>query len=396
MHDASFLFPNDVHIPWTIMIVLYPYITGLVAGAFVVSALYHVFRQEALKPVSRLALVTSLCFCAFATLPLLLHLHHPERSFQVVITPSVTSAIAGFGFIYSTYMLLLVVEVWLVYRPELVERANSRKGIVGFVYWLLALGVREISQGARAVDDWLIRVLAMVGIPIACILHGYVGFLFGAVKSNPWWSTSLMPVIFLMSAIISGIAAVILLYQFVCWRRGAVPDSNCVLALSRYLWIFLVLAVSLETLEIGQMAYESGGEWHVLSTLLTEHLAVSYGLIQVLIGSVLPFLILLVAMYPRLNSRLVTFLSGVASLLILVQVFAMRWNVVVGGQLFSKSFRGFTEYRVPFGGREGLVASAIVLVLPLLALWAAAKFLPIWQDAACGGERPRDLQGVQE
>jgi Ni/Fe-hydrogenase subunit HybB-like protein len=378
------------------MIVLYPYITGLVAGAFVVSALYHVFRQEALKPVARLALVTSLCFCAFATLPLLLHLHHPERCFQVMITPNVTSAIAGFGFIYSTYMLLLLVEVWLVFRPELVERANSRSGAEGFVYRILALGVREIPEGARAVDDWLIRVLSMAGIPVACVLHGYVGFLFGAVKSNPWWSTPLMPVIFLVSAIVSGVAALILLYQFICWRRRVAPDANCVRALSRYLWVFLVLAVSLETLELGQMAYESGGEWHVLSTLLREHLATSYGLVQVLIGSVCPFLILLVAIYPRLPGRLMMFLSGLASLLVLVQVFAMRWNVVVGGQLFSKSFRGFVDYRVHIGGREGLIATAIVLVLPLLALWAAAKFLPLWQDAESDGELPLKLQGSEQ
>ena len=182
MHDVSFVFPNDVHPPWSIMIVLYPYITGLVAGAFVVSALYHVFQQQALKPVARLALVTSFCFCAFATLPLLLHLHHPERCFQVMITPSITSAIAGFGFIYSTYMLLLVVEVWLVFRPELVERANSHHGLMGYVYRILALGAREISEGARAVDDWLIRAFALAGIPVACVLHGYVGFLFGAIK----------------------------------------------------------------------------------------------------------------------------------------------------------------------------------------------------------------------
>ena len=88
MNETAFVFPNDVYPPWSIMIVLYPYITGLVAGAFVVSALYHVFHRQALKPVARLALVTSLCFCAFATLPLLLHLHHPERCFNVMITPS--------------------------------------------------------------------------------------------------------------------------------------------------------------------------------------------------------------------------------------------------------------------------------------------------------------------
>ncbi|MCP4190053.1 MAG: polysulfide reductase NrfD [Planctomycetaceae bacterium] len=395
MPEANFVFPNDVHPAWSIMIVLYPYITGLVAGAFVVSALYHVFRQEALKPVARLALVTSLCFCAFATVPLLLHLHHPERCFQVMITPSVTSAIAGFGFIYSTYMLLLVVEVWLVYRPELVERAASgRGGLMGIFYRLLALGDREITPRARAIDNWLIGVLAMLGIPIACVLHAYVGFLFGAVKSNPWWSTSLMPVIFLVSAIVSGIAALILLYQFICWRRGVRPDLECVRSLCRYLWIFLVLAVTLETLEVGQMAYESGGEWHILSTLITEHLAISYGLIQVLIGSVAPLLLLLVAIIPRLNGRATTFLSGLASLLVLVQVFAMRWNIVVGGQLFSKSFRGFIHYEVPLGGREGIVAAGTVLALPLLALWFATKIFPVCNET--NETKSPQLQGIQK
>ena len=74
LHTAPFIFPNDAHPAWSIMIVLYPYITGMVAGAFVVSSMYHVFHREALKPVAKLAVVTSLCFCACATLPLLLHL----------------------------------------------------------------------------------------------------------------------------------------------------------------------------------------------------------------------------------------------------------------------------------------------------------------------------------
>ena len=181
MDANSFVFPNDPGIAWSIMIVLYPYITGLVAGAFVVSALYHVFHQEVLKPVAKLALVTSLCFCSCATLPLLLHLHHPERALNIMVTPNGTSAMAGFGFIYSLYMLLLVVEVWLVFRPTIVERANSRIGAAGLVYRILALGARKMTDGSRQVDDWAIRLLAMAGIPIACILHGYVGFLFGAI-----------------------------------------------------------------------------------------------------------------------------------------------------------------------------------------------------------------------
>jgi predicted membrane protein len=381
MPAEPFVFPNDANIPWSIMIVLYPYITGLVAGAFVVSALYHVFHQEVLKPVAKLALVTSLCFCSFATLPLLLHLHRPERALNIMVTPSSTSAMAGFGFIYSLYMLLLVVEVWLVFRPTIAERARSSRGVVGVIYRVLSLGIREITPGARAVDDWIIRALAIAGIPIACVLHGYVGFLFGAIKANPWWSTALMPVIFLVSAIVSGIAALLVLYLFANWRRGQQPDPRCVRALSRYLWVFLIAAVSIEMLELVHMAYEGGGEWHVISALLTERLAVSYGLVQVFIGSLCPFILLLVALVPGVSSRWVSRLSGLAAILVLVQVFAMRWNVVVGGQLFSKSFRGFVEFTVPWGGREGLIAAAVVLLLPLVALWFTSRMLPIWQES---------------
>jgi predicted membrane protein len=378
MGELNFIFPNDAHTPWSIMIVLYPYITGLVAGAFVVSALYHVFHQEVLKPVAKLALVTALCFCTCATLPLLLHLHHPERALNIMITPSLTSAMAGFGAIYNLYMLLLIVEVWLVFRPDIVARAKTTDGLLGKVYRLLSLGDREITEESRAVDERLIRILAIIGIPAACVLHGYVGFLFGAVKANPWWSTALMPVIFLASAVVSGIAALIALYLFLCWRRGVSPDADCVRAMSRYLWISLIVAVSLEMLELVHMAYEAGSEWHVLSTLLTERLAVSYGLVQVLIGSVAPFLLLLLAIRPRLNPRFMYWISGLASLLVLVQVFAMRWNVVMGGQMFSKSFRGFVEFAVPVGGREGLIAAAVVLMLPLFVLWVVTRVLPIW------------------
>ena len=287
---------------------------------------------------------------------------------------------SGFGIIYNAYMLLLIVEVWLVFRPDIVARAKTTVGWMGMAYRLLSLGDREITKESRAVDEWLIRALAIAGIPAACVLHGYVGFLFGAVKANPWWSTALMPVIFLASAIVSGIAALIALYLFFCWRRQVVPDADCVRALSRYLWISLTIAVSLEMLELIHMAYESGAEWHAVSALLTERLAVSYGVVQVLIGSVCPFLLLLLAIRPRLKPRWLTGLSGTASVLILVQVFAMRWNVVVGGQMLSKSFRGFVEYPLHVGGREGLIAAAVILVLPLVALMFASRLLPLWES----------------
>ncbi len=378
MHDASFVFPNDVHVPWSIMIVLYPFITGLVAGAFVVSALYHVFHMQVLKPVAKLALVTALCFCSFATLPLLLHLHHPERALNVMLTPNPMSAMAGFGFIYSLYMLLLIVEVWLIFRPEIVEHSASAKGFRGSILRVLSLGTKQMTRGNRAADEWLIHVLAILGIPAACVLHGYVGFLFGGIKANPWWSTAMLPVIFLISAVVSGIAALLLLYLVLARLRRVSIDASCVAALGKSLWTALVVAVALEVLEVLHHAYEGGSEWHVLRTLIFEKLQLSYVWLQVVIGSVVPLLLLPIAVRLHRFPRVMIFLTAVSSILVILQVFAMRWNVVIGGQMFSKSFRGFVEYVPAWGGREGLIAAIIVLALPLIAVLAAGRTLPLW------------------
>lgn len=383
LHESPFVFPNDAFPAWSIMIVLYPYITGMVAGAFVVSALYHVFKRRELRPVARLAIVTSLCFGACATLPLLLHLHQPFRALNVVATPSPSSAMAGFGFIYSFYMLLLLVEVWLLFRPSIAERARTVPGRMGQVYKVLSLGVLEVTPGAAAIDRRIVGILSVVGIPAACVLHGYVGFLFGAIKANPWWSSSLMPVIFLTSAIVSGVAVLVLLYLFLCGRSGLEPDDDCMRSLAQLLWRFLVLAVCFEAIDLLHVAYEREEEWYVIRELILTKLRFSYLTLQVLVGSVIPLILLPVPAFTRLfDAPFRRSCTGVAAVLVLVQVLAMRWNVVVGGQLFSKSFRGFVDYPVTWWGREGLLAAAIVAAMPLLLLWGISKLLPVWPPAA--------------
>ena len=201
---SEFSFPNDMNIYWSLMIVTYPFITGLIAGAFMASALYHVFGLKELKPVSRFALQVSLAFMICATLPLLFHLGHPERALNVVITPHWHSAMAGFGFIYSFYLIVLSMEIWLSYWDEIVEYANSAKGVRGVFWRIASLGVYETNEEVRKINHRAIYILGLIGLPAACTLHGYVGFIFGSLKSNPWWSTPLMPQVFLLSAMVSG------------------------------------------------------------------------------------------------------------------------------------------------------------------------------------------------
>src|SRR6185369_13563309 len=122
-----FVYPNE-YIYWAIQIVMYPFMTGLVAGAFVLSSLYHVFGVKQLKEIARFSLVFSFALLPCAPLPLLLHLEQPLRSPYVMMTPHFTSAIAAFGIVFMTYGMIVASELWFVYRKHFVETALKLYG----------------------------------------------------------------------------------------------------------------------------------------------------------------------------------------------------------------------------------------------------------------------------
>lgn len=377
---VGYIYPNEGMIEWDLLIVVYPYITGLVAGAFVVSSLYHVFGLTRFKPVARFSLITALAFLLVTPLPLVVHLGRPERALEMFLTPNLTSAMSAFGYIWFFYLLLLATEVWLVFRPDIIRYAAAAEGSRKTIYSLLALGVHDLSEESLAIDRKLIKVLAFIGIPAAFLLHGYVGFIFGAVKANPWWSTPLMPIIFLLSAIVSGIALLIVLYVIVSKIRSTPMDYSCLHFLALWLGGFLSVNVVLEGLEVFTMLYESEESWGLISRLITQQIPASYFGIQFVMGSVLPLLLLgATALFPIVERKR-TALGFLASSLVLVGVFAMRWNVVIGGQLISKSLRGFTSFLPPLFGLNGIAVAVGLLALPFILLALLAHFIPPWLE----------------
>lgn len=376
----GFVYPNDIEVQWNLLIVLYPYVTGLVAGAFIVSSLYHLFGLSKLKPVARLSLVTALAFLLVAPMPLLFHLGRPERAFEIFLTPNLRSAMAGFGYIWLFYLILLFFEVWLVFREDIVRYAKSSAGLKRAIYATLALGVYDVSEASLRVDQKVIKVLAAVGIPGACLLHGYVGFIFGAVKANPWWSTPLMPLIFLVSAIVSGIALLIVIYVVATKVTGRSPDHDCISSLANWLLGFLLMDMTLEGLEIVVRMYEAEESWELIQVLVTRKISLTYFGLQFGLGALIPLLILGTLGALRFRVQIKTALRFLAAVLVLIGVFAMRWNVVIGGQLFSKSLRGFTHYIPSLTGPEGILAAAGLLALPFLIIVLEAYLVPIWHE----------------
>jgi Ni/Fe-hydrogenase subunit HybB-like protein len=383
---TGFAFPNDIHVHWSLMIVMYPYITGFVAGSFIVTALYHVFGRQEFKPIAKLSLAASFCFLLIAALPLQLHLGHPERGPMVMVTPNFTSAMAGFGLLYTTYLVIVALEVWFVWRQDIIESARRSRGFKRGFYAVLALGTYDTSPEAMEVDHKAITVLAGIGLPMACMLHGYVGFIFGAIKANPWWSSPLMPVIFLLSAAVSGIALLTVVYQAVSKLRRVPAEAGLVSSMARWLWFFLILTITLELLEIIMLAYEKSEPWHIISELLTTRLEFSFITVQMIIGGLIPIILLgiVVMMNAYLHERLRNALSVASALLLLLQVFSMRWNVVIGGQLLSKSLRGLrSPYSPELFDREGVLVAIALFITPFVLLFVFDRILPIYK----AGER---------
>lgn len=401
-HRELFTYPNE-YIYWSIQIVMYPFMTGLVAGAFVLSSLYHLFGIKQLKEMARFSLVFSLGLLCVAPLPLLFHLQQPERNFYVLITPHFTSAIAAFGIVYLIYFFIVASELWFLYRKHFVDNSlrlrgqmnkNLREKIDYGIFTLLTLGAYDVRESAIRTDAKASKILAGIGVPMACFLHGYAGFIFGSVKANALWMTPLMPVIFIMSAVVSGIALCMFTYivvmevkKFMAARKRFFHvyesqeeikgvEIHVVQMTTRYLILFMIFAISLELLDLTFRGYTAVKSWDILRSVIYGKDFTSIFILQYTLGNLLPFILLLI---PRLTIRR----TALSLLLVIFGVFMMRWNVVIGGQSFSLSFIGYMDYHLPIVPhdletfKEGLFGAILVGISPFALFWVLSRFFPV-------------------
>ncbi len=322
------------------------------------------------------------------------------------MTPHFTSAISAFGIVFLTYASIVATELWFVYREHFVLtyqrlQAKPNRSAMDSFYLVankaLTLGAMDISHEALEKDHKACKIMAAVGIPVACFLHGYAGFIFGSVKANALWMTPLMPVIFICSAVVSGIALCILCYvvtqeirkfmakrKMARWAREAnAPtveelrgaEEHEVSMVSNYLLYFMIAAITLEVLDLIFRGYTQVKSWDILREVIMERDFTKIFILQYVIGNLIPFLMMIL---PGRNVRRTT----IACALVLFGVFMMRWNVVIGGQAFSLSFAGFMHYHLPIiphdaeTFKEGFFGALLVMATPFVLFYFINKLLP--------------------
>jgi Ni/Fe-hydrogenase subunit HybB-like protein len=247
---------------------------------------------------------------------------------------------------------------------------------------VLSLFSNDVSPQALAFDKKASKLITIIGIPSAFLLHGYVGFIFGSIKANPWWSSVLMPIVFLMSAIVSGIAMVIIVYTILSLVRNEKVDMRCLDKVGLFLLVAIIVDFALEALDYIHRMYQAEESIEILGELISNKLFTSLVILQVLVGMFVPLAILAFARIRHLNDDLRKLMYFVSALLLQVGIFGMRWNVVIGGQLYSKSYRGLMAYKMELTGIESLGMALVLLALPFIILAVLVRLLPTQPMAA--------------
>lgn len=277
------------------LIAIYFYLTGLSAGSFIISTLSYGFGFERFKPLGKIGVVIATLLLMAAPMFLLAHSGQKLRVWHLFVYLRFSSPITWGSFLLMLYPLNCIIYGFFMFK--------GRKRLT--------------------------RVFGLIGIPLALMVHGYTGFILAFGKARPLWNSSMMPFLFLVSAMVSGIAMMIIVSvvrdRFFTQEKRV--NTDILSGLARMLGWCLVLdlcltATEMVVHEISHLEAQEG-----VALLVTGSFAGLFLILENLVGKVIPMAVMLSARTRRSVPILL-----LASALVMIGIYTMRYNVVVGGE----------------------------------------------------------------
>lgn len=277
-----------------IFIAVYFYLTGLSAGSFILSTLAYAFGMEQYKSLGRVGVILATVLLIIAPLFLLLHIGVPHRAWHLFLYLNFESPITWGSFLLILYPVNCIIYGYFMFKEKKKQT----------------------------------RLFGLIGIPLAVSVHGYTGFILAFGKARALWNTALMPILFLVSAIVSGIALMILVCIVKDRFFTKLKKINYPLLenLGKMLAWVIVFDLFLVGCDILVLLISHSDAQDVAHLLLSGKFFPLFLIVENLLGKIVPFTLLIV---PRFRN-LVTMI--IASLLVIIGIFVMRYVVVVGGE----------------------------------------------------------------
>jgi len=311
--------------PWGTWVAFYIYFVGMSAGAFLLSTLIYVFGMEQYEKIGKDALLVAILSMVLAMVFILLDLGHMERFWHALWYMNWTSVLAYEVRFYVLYVALLLSELYFARRIDLIKTSvvNNRKGKIAK---FLSFGSKDTSEASKRHDHKMLKVLGTIGIPIAILgVHGGTGALFAVVKARPFLNSALFPIIFVVSALVSGTALLIAFYVIRNKVSGNSIDQAMVKGLAGLLSFFLLIDVGLEFYEffIGAYGLEHE-ELATLKTMIMSDFSWSFWAVQMVIGVVVPLYLI----FSKRTKESVKALTA-AAIMVAIGILGVRFNIVL-------------------------------------------------------------------
>ncbi|VAV97148.1 hypothetical protein MNBD_ACTINO02-2969 [hydrothermal vent metagenome] len=320
------------NVAWGMWVVFYIYCIGLSAGSFLMSTVVYVFGMERFEKMGRMALISALLALAGGLTFVWIDLGHPFRFWKVFFNWQVSSVLAWEAALYIGYVAIILAELFLLMRRDLAGLRDESTGWRRRLYKMLAAGHRIEGDGTEQADRsrHTIKVLGIVGIPVAVGVHGGTGALFAVVAAKPEWFSGLFPIIFLVSALLSGAGLMLFLYAWFGRRDG--QYSGIVDGLRVFVIAFIAVDVLLFLSDLLVSLYagipDQVAVWHEIA--FGEYWYV-FWFGQILLAWVIPLLLSVLSVTKKSALWL-----GVAGVSIVVGILAVRLNLVIPAYLFPQ------------------------------------------------------------
>ncbi len=298
--DIKIFYNIHYEMPLGILIAVYFYFTGLSAGSFVISVISTIGGKVEYKPIGKIGAILAPILLMLAPLALIVDLEQPPRFWHLFLYLNFKSPITYGSFLLTVYPINGLIYAWFLFR------GNAR----------------------------LAKILGLIGIPLAICTHGYTGFILALGKGRILWSTALMPTLFIVSAMVSGMALVILVatirhayrYQYAPLEEQE-RDRVLILNLGKIMGAMIIADLFLVGNDILVLLTSTQEAQHVAHLILFGEFQFWFVIVEILLGGVVPLLLVFI---PWTNRRLGWVV--LASILVMVGVMAMRYVVVVAGQ----------------------------------------------------------------
>lgn len=233
-------------IPWGMWVVFYIYFVGLSAGAYLISTLPYVFGFRRLERIGPLAILCAILALVTGLVFIWMDLGHPFRFWRVIISFNYTSILAWEVVLYSFYLLLLLISLWFLKRCELANQVEEETGIKINLAKFLSFGFRcpktkEQYEVCHSFSLKVVKFLGFLGIPLVLFVRGGTGALFAVVASRPHWFSGLLPVMFLVSGLLSATAMLLFIHHFFSTEKEREENLSTVLILRNLFLLFLAI-----------------------------------------------------------------------------------------------------------------------------------------------------------